>query len=174
MNEPRSGKGNGAAEIQAWIAEVAPYAKYYAPDQLITVGEDGFYQASNCQASSCARSSSSCCCALPPLFLAGSFLFPYRPCLPGQPSMQCSEYGCCRRNWRCLHVRRSLPGTACYDYGILPLLLKESRHHKGKRTVALVRNSRELCATLAVHLDGACTWLRWISTRAVLVMWVTR
>ena len=52
MNEPRSGKGNGAAEIQAWIAEVAPFAKYYAPRQLITVGEDGFYQASNCQASS--------------------------------------------------------------------------------------------------------------------------
>ena len=54
MNEPRSGKANGAAEIQSWITEVAPHAKWYAPQQLITVGEDGFYQSSNCQASSCA------------------------------------------------------------------------------------------------------------------------
>ncbi len=50
MNEPRSGKSNGAQEIQSWITEVAPYLKSFAPNQLVTVGEDGFYQASNCQA----------------------------------------------------------------------------------------------------------------------------
>ena len=50
MNEPRSAKSNGAQEIQSWITEVAPYAKSLAPNQLVTVGEDGFYQASNCQA----------------------------------------------------------------------------------------------------------------------------
>ncbi|CAL8463699.1 g3233 [Coccomyxa elongata] len=50
MNEPRSGKSNGAAEIQSWITEVAPYLKSFAPNQLVTVGEDGFYQSSNCQA----------------------------------------------------------------------------------------------------------------------------
>jgi mannan endo-1,4-beta-mannosidase len=61
MNEPRSGKANGAREIQSWITEVAPYAKWFAPHQLITVGEDGFYQSSNCQAYSCAA----LCQALP-------------------------------------------------------------------------------------------------------------
>ena len=51
MNEPRSGKANGAAEIQSWITEVAPYVKSLAPTQLVTVGEDGFYQSTNCQSS---------------------------------------------------------------------------------------------------------------------------
>ena len=60
MNEPRSGKGNGAAEIQSWVTQVAPYAKWYAPQQLITVGEDGFYQASNCQAYSCGTRAPAC------------------------------------------------------------------------------------------------------------------
>ena len=50
INEPRSGKANGAAEVQAWVAEVAPYVKSLAPQQLVTIGEDGFYQASNCEA----------------------------------------------------------------------------------------------------------------------------
>jgi len=36
INEPRSAKANGAAE---------------APRQLVTIGEDGFYQAGNCEAS---------------------------------------------------------------------------------------------------------------------------
>jgi mannan endo-1,4-beta-mannosidase len=54
MNEPRSGKPSGAAEIQSWITEVAPYLKGLAPHQLVTVGEDGFYQASNCQSNQCA------------------------------------------------------------------------------------------------------------------------
>ncbi|KAK9836280.1 hypothetical protein WJX81_001819 [Elliptochloris bilobata] len=50
INEPRSAKPNGAAEVQAWVAELAPYVKALAPQQLITIGEDGFYQASNCEA----------------------------------------------------------------------------------------------------------------------------
>jgi mannan endo-1,4-beta-mannosidase len=53
MNEPRNEKPNGAAEIQSWIEEVAPYLKSLAPNQLVTVGEDGFYQASNCQSNTC-------------------------------------------------------------------------------------------------------------------------
>ncbi|EIE27742.1 glycoside hydrolase [Coccomyxa subellipsoidea C-169] len=58
MNEPRSAKSNGAQEIQSWITEVAPYVKSLAPNQLVTVGEDGFYQASNCQAASANPSNS--------------------------------------------------------------------------------------------------------------------
>ena len=49
MNEPRSDKDSGVSDIQSWITEVAPYVKSMAPTQLITVGEDGFYQSSNCQ-----------------------------------------------------------------------------------------------------------------------------
>ena len=69
MNEPRNEKPNGAAEIQSWITQVAPYLKALAPNQLVTVGEDGFYQASNCQADQCALCACSCfsaclCCAL--------------------------------------------------------------------------------------------------------------
>jgi len=51
INEPRSAKANGAAEVQAWVAEVAPFVKALAPRQLVTIGEDGFYQAGNCEAS---------------------------------------------------------------------------------------------------------------------------
>jgi hypothetical protein len=51
INEPRSAKAGGAAEVQAWVAEVAPFVKALAPRQLVTLGEDGFYQASNCEAS---------------------------------------------------------------------------------------------------------------------------
>ncbi|EIE27747.1 glycoside hydrolase [Coccomyxa subellipsoidea C-169] len=50
MNEPRNEKPNGAQEIQSWITEVAPYVKSLAPNQLVTVGEDGFYQPATCQA----------------------------------------------------------------------------------------------------------------------------
>ena len=53
MNEPRNEKPNGAQEIQSWITEVAPYLKSLAPNQLVTVGEDGFYQPANCQANQC-------------------------------------------------------------------------------------------------------------------------
>ena len=35
-----------AACVQAWFAKVAPVVKSYAPNQLITTGIDGFYQAS--------------------------------------------------------------------------------------------------------------------------------
>ena len=32
------------------MAEMAPYVKSLAPQQLLTIGEDGFYQANNCEA----------------------------------------------------------------------------------------------------------------------------
>jgi len=54
MNEPRNEHPNGAAEIQSWITQVAPYLKSLAPNQLVTVGEDGFYQPANCQSNTCA------------------------------------------------------------------------------------------------------------------------
>ncbi len=63
MNEPRNEKPNGAAEIQSWITQVAPYLKALAPNQLVTVGEDGFYQASNCQADQCVPYT--CVCSSP-------------------------------------------------------------------------------------------------------------
>ncbi|CAL5224413.1 g7095 [Coccomyxa viridis] len=51
MNEPRNERPYplGAQQIQSWINEVAPYLKSLAPNQLVTVGEDGFYQTANCQ-----------------------------------------------------------------------------------------------------------------------------
>ena len=48
------GPAAGPADIQSWIATVAPYVKALAPNQLVTVGEDGFYQKSNCQSNTCA------------------------------------------------------------------------------------------------------------------------
>ena len=54
INEPRSDLPSGPADIQSWIATVAPYVKALAPNQLVTVGEDGFYQKSNCQSNTCA------------------------------------------------------------------------------------------------------------------------
>lgn len=50
MNEPRNEHKNGAAELQSWIKKVAPFVKGQAPKQLLTVGSEGFYQASNCAA----------------------------------------------------------------------------------------------------------------------------
>ncbi|CAL8463704.1 g3238 [Coccomyxa elongata] len=50
MNEPRNEHKKGAAELQSWIKEVAPFVKGQAPNQLLTVGTEGFYQASNCAA----------------------------------------------------------------------------------------------------------------------------
>jgi hypothetical protein len=56
MNEPRNERPYplGAEQIQAWINDVAPYLKSLAPNQLVTVGEDGFYQTANCQSNQCA------------------------------------------------------------------------------------------------------------------------
>ena len=34
--------------VQSWFAKVAPAVKKNAPNQLVTTGIDGFYQASNC------------------------------------------------------------------------------------------------------------------------------
>ena len=35
--------------MQSWIANVAPYVKSLT-NSLVTVGQEGFFQASNCQA----------------------------------------------------------------------------------------------------------------------------
>ena len=43
--------------MQAWTARVAPVVKSYAPKQLVTVGQDGFWQADNCASDTCAPSS---------------------------------------------------------------------------------------------------------------------
>lgn len=51
MNEPRNEHKKGAAELQSWIKKVSPFVKRQAPNQLLTVGSEGFYQASNCAAS---------------------------------------------------------------------------------------------------------------------------
>ena len=58
MNEPRNERPYplGAQQLQAWINQVAPYLKSLAPNQLVTVGEDGFYQTANCQSNQCAPS----------------------------------------------------------------------------------------------------------------------
>ena len=50
MNEPRSAKASGIQDIQSWITEVAPFVKTLANHQLVTVGEDGFYGPTTCQA----------------------------------------------------------------------------------------------------------------------------
>lgn len=51
MNEPRceyANSGCDASTVQDWINRVAPVVKRYAPKQLVTVGQDGFWQADNC------------------------------------------------------------------------------------------------------------------------------
>lgn len=40
--------------MQGWIRRVAPEVKLTIPSQLLTVGEEGFWQADNCAANSCA------------------------------------------------------------------------------------------------------------------------
>ena len=55
INEPRSDLPSGPSDVQSWITEVAPYVKSLAPNQLVTVGEDGFYQKDNCQSDGCGR-----------------------------------------------------------------------------------------------------------------------
>lgn len=52
INEPRCDSttdGCTAAGVQSWVTEIAPYVKSQV-SQLVTVGEDGFLQASNCLA----------------------------------------------------------------------------------------------------------------------------
>lgn len=51
MNESRKEHKKGAAELQSWIENVAPFVKRQASNHLLTVGTEGFYQASNCAAS---------------------------------------------------------------------------------------------------------------------------
>lgn len=55
MNEPRVEHGwpASAPELQAWIGEMAAYAKRMARYQLVTVGGEGMYQPSNCQSKRC-------------------------------------------------------------------------------------------------------------------------
>ena len=48
MNEPRNEHANGTAEMQAWLTIMAAHVKQLAPNQLITIGQDGFYGKGNC------------------------------------------------------------------------------------------------------------------------------
>lgn len=48
MNEGRcESAGCTPADYQSWIANVAPYVKSLT-SSLVTVGEEGYWQASNC------------------------------------------------------------------------------------------------------------------------------
>ena len=49
INEPRCESPAGCG-MQEWVAEMAPYAKTVLPNQLITIGADGFYSAASCLA----------------------------------------------------------------------------------------------------------------------------
>ena len=50
INEGRCETTNcTAADIQNWIGSVAPYVRGLT-NSLVTVGEEGYYQASNCHA----------------------------------------------------------------------------------------------------------------------------
>ena len=48
INEPRCETPGCAPRMQAWIEDVSAHLKSVDPNHLITVGEDGFYQADNC------------------------------------------------------------------------------------------------------------------------------
>ncbi|KAK9808023.1 hypothetical protein WJX73_005495 [Symbiochloris irregularis] len=51
INEGRCDSSNcTATDIQNWIERVAPVVKTYIPRQLLTVGQEGFWQADNCAA----------------------------------------------------------------------------------------------------------------------------
>ena len=52
MNEPRNKHSNGTAEMQEWITIMATHVKQYA-NQLVTIGQDGFYGHSNCMSEKC-------------------------------------------------------------------------------------------------------------------------
>lgn len=54
MNEPRNEHSNGTAEMQEWITVMAAHVKRLAPNQLVTIGQDGFYGQSNCMSEMCA------------------------------------------------------------------------------------------------------------------------
>ena len=54
MNEPRVEHGLASApQLQAWITEMATYVKRMARWQLLTVGDEGMYQPSDCQSEKC-------------------------------------------------------------------------------------------------------------------------
>ena len=48
MNEPRNERSNGTAEMQEWVTVMAAHVKQLAPNQLLTIGQDGFYGRGNC------------------------------------------------------------------------------------------------------------------------------
>ena len=50
INEPRCETPGCAPKLQSWIEDVSAHLKSVDPNHLITVGEDGFYQADNCWA----------------------------------------------------------------------------------------------------------------------------
>ena len=58
MNEPRNEHANGTAEMQAWLTSMAAHVKQLAPNQLITIGQDGFYGKANCMSERYATSRS--------------------------------------------------------------------------------------------------------------------
>ena len=57
MNEPRNEHANGAVEMQEWITVMAAHVKQLAPNQLVTIGQDGFYGRDNCMSEMCALDS---------------------------------------------------------------------------------------------------------------------
>eukprot|EP00884_Botryococcus_braunii_P017735 jgi/Botrbrau1/4645/Bobra.33_2s0016.1 len=50
INEPRCTSPECEKLIQAWVEEVAPFLKSMDPNHLVTIGSDGFYASSSCQA----------------------------------------------------------------------------------------------------------------------------
>ena len=59
MNEPRDDHAKPARELQAWVEEMSAFVKRMAPYQLVTVGDEGFYQPSLCQADECGAAAAS-------------------------------------------------------------------------------------------------------------------
>ena len=80
MNEPRNEHPNGTAEMQAWLTTMAAHVKQLAPNQLVTIGQDGFYGKANCMSERYATSHSADYRARQSL---------HEPTSPGQSALQC-------------------------------------------------------------------------------------
>ena len=80
MNEPRNEHTNSTAEMQAWLTTMAAHVKQLAPNQLITIGQDGFYGKANCMSERYATSRSASHKAK---------LSHPEPPSPGHPALQC-------------------------------------------------------------------------------------
>ena len=79
MNEPRNEHSNGTAEVQEWITNMAAHVKQYA-NQLVTIGQDGFYGRSNCMSEKCAPSPSTSISWTCTTRLAAKWIFFYLSC----------------------------------------------------------------------------------------------